>query len=246
MKKIILLSVILILLVPLVLSATQSSSATLKNGDTGSEVYEVQRRLYDLGYLNYRPTAKFSDMTMFAVQKFQRISEISPTGEVDAATRIALFSPDAYKNTFNPEFKLISGIVSNGQISRKGLLSAWDTIDKFFTVGSTAEIVDYNSGITFNVKRVGGINSAHVITVSDTDYEKYLEAFGGQTWEHRAVLVTINGSEYAASLFGMPTGTETLNASGMSGYTVLYFNDSKSDINAIADVEHAISITRIS
>ncbi len=230
-----------------ILTASGTASiATLKSGDSGEEVYAVQSRLYDLGYLNYRPTGNFSDMTVQAVQKFQQLNDLTASGEIDQTTKQALFSGTAKRNASNPAFKVLSGPGYNGEIKRKGLLSSWETIDKIFPVGASAKITDYNSETTFNVKRVGGVNCAQVVTETEDDFDSYTYAFGGETWEHRAVLVSIDGTEYAASLFGMPTNTEALNTSGMNGYTILYFNNSRTDINSIGDEEHSIAITRVS
>lgn len=231
----------------MLLSAASSDADSLKKGDAGSEVYAVQRKLNELGYLNYRPTGKFSDMTTEAVRKFQQLNEIPSTGEVNTATKQAIFSSEAKRNSANPDFKKVIGRAYTGTNHGKGVLSAWENINKMFAVGDTVKVTDYNTEIDFKLKRIGGKNSAQVVTVSQEDYDKYTEIFGGgETWEHRAVLVTINGTEYAASLFGTPTHTEPQSESGMNGYTTLYFNNSKTDVHAIADEEHAVALTRIS
>ncbi len=247
MKKIVIFIVLILMTAPMLLSAASADSGSLKKGDTGSEVYAVQRKLNELGYLNYRPTGKFSDMTTEAVRKFQQLNELPATGEVNAATKQAMLANEAIRNSANAEFKKIIGRAYTGTNHSKGVLSAWENIDKMFPVGETVKITDYNTEIDFKVKRIGGKNSAQVVTVSQEDYDKYTEIFGGgETWEHRAVLVTINGTEYAASLFGTPTHTEPQSESGMNGYTILYFNNSKTDVHAIADEEHAVALTRIS
>ena len=246
MKKRIFLCIIAIfLLVPLLIGTSSADSAVVKQGDTGSDVYAIQRRLNELGYLNYRPTGKFSDMTAQAVRQFQQINDIAPDGQVGRSTMQAIFSDTAKRNVINPEFKRIVGIPYSGEVTEKGALSAWETVDAIFRVGTKAQITDYNSGQTFGVTRVGGARCAQVVPETEEDYTVYSEVFRGETWEHRPVLVTINGVSYAASLFGQPTGTRAHNASGMLGYTILYFNNSRTDIFELADEEHILALTGI-
>ncbi|MDL2237279.1 peptidoglycan-binding protein [Christensenellaceae bacterium OttesenSCG-928-K19] len=246
MKKHVLIFLVILLATLPLLGTTSTESTVVQQGDAGSEVYAIQRRLCELGYLNYRPTGKFSDMTAQSVRQFQQINGISPDGQVGRATMQAIFSDSAVRNTPNPEFKRVFGITYTGEITEKGTLSAWETINSIYRTGDVITITDYNSGITFDMKRVGGINCAQIIPNTEEDYAAYQEIFRGETWEHRAVLANIKGANYAASLFGMPSGTETLNSSGMVGYTILYFNNSKTDIYEIADEEHLLAITGIS
>lgn len=248
MKKSILIFLILLLIAtPLLVATASSDDSLLKKGDTGSEVYALQRRLNELGYLNYRPTGKFSDMTTQAVMKFQQLNSIPADGRISMATKQAIFAVDAIKNSSNPKFKKIIGKAYTGTNKDKGMLSSWEKINQIFQVGDEVLVTDYNTEIEFTLKRVGGVHNAQVVTVSDSDFDNYTEVFGGgETWEHRAVLVEINGTKYAASLFGMPTHTEPQSESGMNGYTILYFNSSNTDVYALTDDEHANAITRIS
>ncbi len=239
-------ALLILLLIPLLLSAAPDGDSVLAQGATGSDIYSVQRRLRELGYLNYRPTGKFSDMTGIAVRTFQQVNGLPDDGQIGDETMQLLFSENAVRNTANPAFKKAVGRAYTGAITQKGELSAWETIDKKFAVGDVVSVLDYNTGETFNLKRIGGVNCAQVVTETAADYEKFTYVFGGDTWEHRTVLVTIAGVQYAASLFGMPTRTKTFNTSGMNGYTILYFNNSKTDVNSLSDEEHILAVTRAS
>jgi len=244
-KRFITLLLIIFISLPFMMSLT-GGDAIIAKDDTGSEVYAIQRRLSDLGYLNYRPTGKFSDMTANAVRKFQQVNGIAADGQIGESTSQVLFSDSAKRNTANPQFKRIVGKAYTGEVTGKATLSGWETIDKIFPVGTTATIKDYNTGTTFSVKRVGGNNCAQVKTVTAEDFDVYNEVFGGQTWEHRPVFVSIGGAEYAASLFGMPTNNEpSASSDNMNGYTTLYFNNSNTDVQGLPDEEHVISILQI-
>ena len=69
---------------------------TLTMGMHSDEVKEVKARLAELGY--YRGgtfTRQYTEDTAERVRRFQRANGLPETGEVDAATREALFSPQA-------------------------------------------------------------------------------------------------------------------------------------------------------
>ncbi|MEG2188985.1 MAG: peptidoglycan-binding domain-containing protein [Christensenella sp.] len=242
-KFICILIICLIFTFPMV--AMAEGDSTIKQSSTGDEVALVQTRLRDLGYFNYRPTGKFSDLTANAVKKFQLQSGIDPDGQVGSDTFDALFAAAAPRAPINPRVKKTSGPGYSGVIKEKGELSAWDSITALIPEGSQFIVQDLNSGATFNLIRTGGKNCAYVTTPSAADYTAYRAAFGGaDTWEHRAVLVRIGDTAYAASLFGMPTGGKDEFESGMAGHTFLYFNNSKTDISALPDEEHILSVVR--
>ena len=246
MKRIVSMMLLCLLLIVPLLSASAEDS-TIKQKDMGDRVTVVQTRLRDLGYLNYRPTGKFSDLTVEAVRKFQQQNGIDPDGQVGDDTFAALFSANVVRAPLNPQIKKIAGPSYSGKVTTHGELSSWEEINPLLPVGTEFSVQDYNSGLTFNLVRTGGVNSAQVVTPTAADHETYLQAFGGaDTWEHRPVLVTIGGRVYAASLFGMPTGGADTTGSGMNGYTVLYFNNSKTDVNSLSDDEHILAIMKAS
>lgn len=221
-------------------AGTQSSESS-----RGFDVYTIQQRLIDLGYLNYRATGNFGDITEEAVRSFQIANNLPADGMIGTETMRILFSADAVRAPANPAFKSAVGRAYTGTVHADAELGAWDTISDRFRVGATASITDYNTGERFSMRRTGGTNNAQVVTESATDAEKFEYVFGGSSWEHRPVLVDINGVTYAGSLFGMPTRLGGSSDSGMSGVTFLYFNNSSSDIFGLSDEEHDVSITAI-
>ena len=68
---------------------------------------------------------------------------------------------------------------------------------------TSASVLDIETGITYNVKRVvGGFNTlADVETVTKEDTDKLLKTAGGK-WniKRRAVIVTVDGKDIAASI----------------------------------------------
>ena len=68
---------------------------TVKLGDSGYDVQEIQQRLRELNYLKSKPTKKFGTETEAAVKSFQKANGLKPDGDVGAKTKEALFSDEA-------------------------------------------------------------------------------------------------------------------------------------------------------
>ena len=74
---------------------TNTPFTSLKNGSTGSEVRELQRRLRELGYLSGSADGDFGDATEQAVRAFQRNNGLTVDGKVGSATLEKLYSSSA-------------------------------------------------------------------------------------------------------------------------------------------------------
>jgi hypothetical protein len=212
----------------------------MKENDKGSEVVRLQMRLRELGFFNYRPTGNFFSVTKNSVIDFQKNNDLGSDGRVGEQTYQKLFSTsDVARRTKSPSVTIVAGKQSSTPVL-KGQLGDWATINTAFAVSSTTtvKVTDCVSQKAFYVYRTGGTNLAEVETATEGDYATFKECFGGKTtWERRGVIVTINGTDYSASLFGSPNGTDTLASNGMTGHTTLYFYGSKSDILGFADKE---------
>ena len=74
----------------------QSYQLTVQKGSEGPEVWRVQRRLRQLGYL-FKPDGSYGSLTDIAIRYFQRKSGLQETGIADEATQNKLFSAEAVK-----------------------------------------------------------------------------------------------------------------------------------------------------
>ena len=80
------------------LSALYSDSAlayTMSQGDTGSNVQDLQERLMALGYFSADPTGYYGSITALAVQTFQTQNALAADGKAGPETRSVLYSSDA-------------------------------------------------------------------------------------------------------------------------------------------------------
>lgn len=227
---------------PLYAQAAETASpiptpGALQKGSSGNDVLNVQAALRALGYLNFRVTGKYSDITTEAVKRFQKDNQLDPDGQVGGKTLALLLSGNASPAARNPKFKVVFGPRLLNP-NRFGEISSWAEISAAFPVGATVTIQDLYSEKTFQMKRTGGRGCARVETVRESDTDTFVSMFGGEsTWEKRAVLATIGGVTYAAGLFGAPDGEDTIGGNGMDGATILYFSGSTTDVFGIPDEE---------
>ena len=69
--------------------------ATLKKGDTGASVTQLQERLIELGYLSGKADGTYGDKTEEAVKDFQKNNGLTADGTAGEATQKLLFGGDA-------------------------------------------------------------------------------------------------------------------------------------------------------
>jgi len=74
-----------------------SAALLMSDGAVGDPVRMVQQRLIDLGYLSGAADGKFGAQSASALKRFQELHGLDATGEIDDATRSALFSESAQR-----------------------------------------------------------------------------------------------------------------------------------------------------
>lgn len=243
-KRYILILFIVILSTAFVSAVYAADAKSFSRGSKGEDVYILQNRLRDLGYVSFRATGNYSDMTYNGVGMFQQNNELSKDGMVGDEVWNKLFKLDIKRVPINTEIPRVFGSGITRVSVDYGWLSKWSVIDSKFTVGSIIKLTDFNTGTTFNVIRTGGTNHADVEPASSEDKAGFIKCFKGYSWEKRAFIAEIEGTRYAASLFGMTNGNDTVEGNDIEGALCLYFNESKSEIGAAPDAEHNANISR--
>lgn len=114
----------------------------------------------------------------------------------------------------------------------------WTEAQYLFPIGSVATVTDYQTGITFKVKRTVGANHADCepLTASDTEIAKGV--WGGFSWKERAVVVDVNGRKLAASMSFMPHDVQYITDNNFNGHFDIHFNNSTRHIDGKIDVAH--------
>lgn len=115
-----------------------------------------------------------------------------------------IISRNNIKNTFP----------KNGRVS---LIGWYGNVENIFAKGTTATVIDVDTGEKFKVIRTYGYNHADVETVTAKDTEILLKIAGGEwNWKRRAVLVDVKGYRIAASMAPMPhAGIDNLAANAI-------------------------------
>ena len=200
---------------------------TLKYGDTGEAVKKIQSRLKDLGYFTGTIGGNFLSLTQSAVAAFQSAAKLTANGVVDYKTLEAMFDDDAPKNTASSGG---SGDSTATPAKGKAIEMDWwkSDIQSIFARGTIATITDVATGLSWREKRTGGTNHADVQPVTAADTAALKKAYGGSwSWNRRAIFVTINGVNYAASMNGMPHGSGSISGNNFDGHHCIHFTNSR-------------------
>ncbi len=212
---------------------------------TGEVVAMIQTRLRELGYFHFKATGSFLGMTRSSVIEFQKnqVSQdgtpVIADGTVGEQSMALLFSPNAARAAIPQEVHIPIGKGANGNQTKAGALLTWAEVKDQLSIGQTYTLEDFNTGVTFNMIYTGGKQHAEVESATANDATAYKDAFGGAyNFSKRPMLITINGTLVACSLQGQPHGSDAVERNDMVGHACLYFNESKSHVGQLPDVEH--------
>ncbi len=208
-------------------SSSGSSSGTCAPGDSGDQVKKVQKRLRALGYYSGSIDGDYGNGTKTAVKEFQRTNGLSVNGTVNSSTLNKLNSSSAQKASSSSE---------NGSGTEQ--LNWFRGGSSKIPKGATFKVKDIKTGKVFTCKRWSGSNhlDAEPLTASDTATMKSI--FGHWSWRRRAILVKYNGHVYAASMNGMPHGTQTIKNNKFEGHFCIHFSGSKTHGSGKVDSVH--------
>ena len=123
----------------------------------------------------------------------------------------------------------------------------WESdIRSIFPVGKVVTITDVETGIAWQVKRSGGTNHADVQPLTKADTAAMKKVYGGKwSWDRRAVFVTIDGVNYAASINGMPHGSGNRGPDNdFDGHHCIHFTNSRTHGTNKKDADHQEAINK--
>lgn len=258
----------------------------LRLNDNNVDVLNVQSRLRDLGYYNYKVTGYYGELTEYAVKLFQKYNKLEETGKVDSATNGVLYANDAARMPMSgidatadrfgvtpsptptptptpkptpkptkkpsssssatvtkaPTFNTATG---NGKIATGSYLE-WSTVKNIFARGDVAKVYDFNTGISWSVKRTGGSKHADVEPVSATDTALYKQALGKyyKNWRRQPCVVVIDGYRIAGSYHGYPHGYDAIAGNNMTGHYCIHFKNSRTHCSNKIDPDHQACVRK--
>lgn len=205
-------------------STTVSTAKTLRKGESGNEVKKLQKKLQELGYYNGTTDGKYGSGTEKAVKAFQKAKGLKADGVAGPTTLQAV-------NRANKTTKSASKYTTER-------LSWFKNGSKTIPKGAVFQVKDCETGRVFTCKRWSGANhlDAEPKTASDTRIMKSI--YGSWSWKRRPILVKYNGHVYAASMNGMPHGTDTISGNIFEGHFCIHFSGSKTHESNKVDADH--------
>ena len=210
--------------------SSSSSDGTCGPGDTGAAVKKVQQRLKTLGYYTGSIDGDYGNGTKTAVKNFQKRNGLTVNGKVNSKTLAKLNSSDARKATASDS--------SGGGSGSTERLDWFHGGSSKIPKGATFKVKDIKSGKVFTVKRWSGGNHIDAEPASASDTAVMKSIYGHWSWRRRAVLVKYNGHVYAASMNGMPHGTQTISGNNFDGHFCIHFYGSKTHGSKKVDAMH--------
>lgn len=196
--------------------------SALKYGTTGDAVKKIQRRLKELGYFAGKIGGNYLTQTRAAVKAFQTDAGLHVDGICDADTYDRLFADDA------PVGTKAAGSSTEPAHGTAVAMDWWKSdIQKIFAKGVTATITDVKTDIAWREQRRGGTNHADVQPLTRADTAAMKKACGKWSWARRAVFVTIDGKNYAASMNCQPHGGSSIKGNNFDGHHCIHFTNSR-------------------
>jgi peptidoglycan hydrolase-like protein with peptidoglycan-binding domain len=211
-------------------NSSGSSNGTCEPGDSGTAVRNVQKRLKKLGYYTGSIDGDYGNGTRNAVKNFQKRNGLTANGRVNSKTLSKLNSSGAKKANASD--------ASDGGSGSTERLNWFNGGSNKIPKGATFKVKDIKTGKVFTAKRWSGANHIDAEPASSSDTATMKKIYGHWSWKRRAVLVKYNGHVYAASMNGMPHGTQTIKGNNFDGHFCIHFYKSKTHGSKKVDSMH--------
>jgi len=213
-----------------------STPATSKKGDSGTKVVKLQQALECLGYYDGAIDGDYGNATYNAVKAFQRKRGMNADGIAGSSTIRILFGE-------NP-----SSTSSSSSKTYKTEVLDWykDNVSRVIPKGARFTVKDVGTGKTFEMVRWSGGDHMDAEPRRDSDTATIKAIYGGSySWRRRPILIKYNGHVYAASMNGMPHGTDTI-SNEFDGHLCIHFKNSKTHGSDKIDPDHQNAVQKAS
>lgn len=211
---------------------------TLHIGSTGAAVSKLQTALKDLGFYSGKVDGDYGKDTYNAVFKFQESKGFTADGIAGSTTQHELYGT-------SPEGGIKIGDTTIYAVE----LVDWykGDIQKVWPRGSIATITDVKTGLSFRAYRWAGANHADVEPLTAADTKIMCQIYGVSTaskitYVRRSLWVTKDGRSFAASMYGVPHGTQTILDNNFEGQFCVHFVNSKTHGTDRVDEAHQTAI----
>lgn len=121
-------------------------------------------------------------------------------------------------------------------------LSWFDEVQYIFEKDEVAVVTDIKTGKSFKIKRLYGRYHADVEPLTKEDTAVMKSIYGSWSWDRRAIIVTVDGRNIAASMNGMPHGGQQIDNNDFQGHFCVHFKGSKTHKANRMDPSHQAAV----
>ncbi|NMD38260.1 MAG: SH3 domain-containing protein [Christensenellaceae bacterium] len=225
----------------------EASYTTLMVGSSGDDVKRLQTELKKLGFYTGDINGNYTDEVKQAVMSFQASKGLVPDGIAGPNTLHKLYNtvPIGSSTGEDLSFEMIYPVKS---------IDWWTGgIQQLWPKGANAKLKDVKTGIVFWVHRWSGGNHVDGEPLTAADTARVCQMYGVKNakeiatknlWQRRPLWVTLGGSTYAASLYGVPHNYagDSIPDNNFYGQFCIHFTNSKTHTSNIVDKYHEQAI----
>ena len=222
---------------PKATATTAPDNGTLRVGSKGSEVKSLQQKLISLGYLNGKADGIYGKMTAEAVRAYQRAKKLTADGVAGQKTLSSLGSSSGSGSQGSSGSTTVASAqvaASKPSAARVQYANWYDKVKAVAKRYPYATVFDIATGISWQIHifSVGAHADYEPVTANDT--AKLLKAFGGNTWNPRAVWVVFSdGSVYIGSTHSYPHDVQHTTDNNFAGHSCLHFPRTQAQVESI-------------
>lgn len=112
-----------------------------------------------------------------------------------------------------------------------------------FRAGTRAVVTDVRTGISFNIRRMGGHHHADVEPCTAFDAWQMYRVYGKRwSWARRPVILTVGDVHIAGSMNGMPHAGETIDDNSFVGHFCIHLANSRTHGTNRVDGDHQAAV----
>ncbi|MBS3987056.1 MAG: hypothetical protein KGZ38_03770 [Erysipelothrix sp.] len=157
--------------------------------------------------------------------------------------KLKLYNPATKNYEYSPHVQsFFARHITELDNSYFGEIITWQEIAPKIPKGKAIELRDIETGFAFSIRRYGGVSHADIEPLDVEDTQILKNIYGNWSWKRRAVVATIEGKQYAASINGMPHGGGKIWDNDFRGHFCLHFLSSKTHGGGRIDPAHQLMI----
>ncbi|MEG0766283.1 MAG: peptidoglycan-binding protein, partial [Clostridia bacterium] len=201
----------------------ETAKTTLRRGDNGGEVRNMQVRLRELGYITFSPDSAFGSGTRNAVIAFQKANHLTADGIAGASTLAKMYSSSAVAKSSGSGGSSSSVSAPNGSNVR--LLHWFNVVKKNYRSGQVITVYDPNSRLSWKIRLMSMGRHADSEPLSAEDTATMNSAFGNKTtWNPKAVWIKFpDGVWSMATMHNTPHLSGTIQNNNFDGHLCIHF-----------------------